>query len=650
MSDREQHLSPEEIESKALPLEETTETPEHLRKSPARVAILNAGAQYEGKIDLMVRALGVHSEILPLNTPADKLRDYDAFIISGGPESVYDERAPQYDPRIFSLEKPVLGICYGMHMMNQEFGGSVAPDSRREDGQTRITVEPGSSLFSEMDPDQSVLMSHGDSVVELPPGFTASAYSGEIVAAIEDPDRKLYGVQFHPEVDLTEHGNEMLSRFLFDIAEVPADYTVADREQEAIDYIQETVGDREVVVFVSGGVDSTVTAVLMAKALPPEQIHAVHIDMGFMRQGESADVAVALREAGIDTTVVDTAERFYDATTVIDGETTPPLREVTDPQIKRTIIGHAFMAEREYVIAESGLDLEETVLAQGTLRTDLIESGSELAGSGAAVIKTHHNDTPLVRALRARKLVVEPLQEYYKHEVRELGELLDISPEMVWRHPFPGPGLGIRLLAAEQPYRTEESPAIREALEEFRTDTIGATLLPVRTVGVQGDRRTYSHLAGLSGERDWDKLFEMAGEIPRTVHGVNRVVYIFGERVDYAVEDITPTFPTPEAVEQLRQADHQVTEVLRAYDLERRLSQVPVVSFPVHFGEPGKRSIGIRTFMTKDYLTGRVAVPGVDFPESALDEMVNRVLEVVPGVARVAYDLTAKPPGTTEWE
>jgi GMP synthase (glutamine-hydrolysing) len=614
-----------------------------------KVAILDAGAQYGKVIDRRVRNLSVESDILPLDTPLEKLTGYSAYIISGGPESVYDPKAPKPDPRVLRSGKPLLGICYGLQLINQEYGGTIEKKDTREDGQFTINIDPSSLIFSDLKKAQQVLLTHGDGIAEVAPGFKAVAMSGGIVAAIADEQRKIYGVQFHPEVDLTENGKQMLSNFLFKVAGLEAGFTLKDRLQDAISYIKAEVGDRQVLAFASGGVDSTVLSAILGLALPSKQVHVVHVNTGFMRHKESESVQEALEDVGIKMRTVDASETFYNARTRIKGKLSPPLLEVTDPEVKRAIIGDTFMKVMEQVVEDLKLDPKNTVLAQGTLRPDLIESASHLASSKAAVIKTHHNDTELVRELRAKGRVIEPLKDYHKDEVRELGAMLGLPQELVWRQPFPGPGLAIRLLCADKPYITDDFERIEQQLKNFEDAQTSVHLLPVRTVGVQGDGRSYSYLAVLSGEADWQQLFDKAREIPKRVHQINRVVYIFGDKLTGPVNEITPTFPEPEALAQLRLADRHVNEVLRKYGLHESLSQVPVVSFPVHFGKAGKRSIGIRTFITNDFMTGVPAVPGKQMPLEALDEIVNRVL-TVPGIARVAYDLTSKPPGTTEWE
>lgn len=604
-----------------------------------RVAILDAGAQYGKVIDKKVRGLSVESVILPMNTPAEKLSGYSAIIISGGPQSVYAEDAPAFDPKIFDLNIPMLGICYGMHLLAHVSNGNVSRGNRREDGPCTITVEPDSLLFNGFDVDQEVLNSHGDSVMEVPEGYRVIGNSNGLIAAIENSELQRYGVQFHPEVDLTEHGDDILRNFLYKISGVTGEYTMEDRKEKAILEIREKVGSRKVLMLVSGGVDSTVCATLLNEAIGAENVIAIHIDNGFMREQESQKVKNALEAVGLTLTVIDAAEEFY-----------AQVAGICDPEEKRKRIGDTFMTIADNAIRQLGIENENIVIAQGTLRPDLIESASKIASGKADAIKTHHNDTPAVRKLREAGRVIEPLSDYHKDEVRILGEQLGLPEELVWRQPFPGPGLAIRVICAEKPYRGDDFQEIEHALENFESDTVRASLLPIQTVGVQGDGRSYNYCVGLSGECNWSELLSIAKEIPKTIHSVNRVVYIFGEPITEPITEITPTYLTPSVVQQLRHADTIVNEILLQYGLLKTLSQVPVVLFPVHFGEPGNRSIAIRTFMTNDFMTGVPATPGKDIPEDVLQEMVNRILNEVDSISRVVYDLTSKPPGTTEWE
>ncbi len=616
-----------------------------------KLAILDSGAQYGKVIDRRIRELNVESELLPLNTSSEKLKEYKAIIIPGGPESVYDENAPEFNPELFNLGIPILGICYGMHLINYTAGGQIKTKDIREDGQEYISVDISSKLFKGLSKTEKVLLTHGDSVEFVADGFELTAESDGIVAAIENEEKKIYGIQFHPEVDLTENGKQVFHNFLYNIAGFSGDYTMENREEIAIKYLKERVGDKKVLVLVSGGVDSTVLITLLNKALGPDRIYAIHIDNGYMRLNESQKVKKALEEQGLDLTVIEAQEDFYSATTIINGKETKPLRETTAPEEKRKIIGDTFMRVAEKAMRDLNLDWSEVYLAQGTLRPDLIESASALASGKADIIKTHHNDTELVRELRKKGRIIEPLKDYHKDEVRVLGSMLGLPDELVWRQPFPGPGLAVRILCADAPYITDDFDSINEKLKDFNTSNIFATLLPVRTVGVQGDGRSYSYLAALYGEKDWEELFRIAKEIPKKIHSINRIVYLFGDDIKEPVKEITETYPTEDVIKQLQQADDIVNNVLFEYDLMKKLSQVPVLSFPVNFGIPNARSIGIRTIVTKDFMTGYVARPGIDIPESALDKIVAKIsTQVKPKVAKVAYDLAPKPPSTIEWE
>jgi len=625
-----------------------------MNKTNGQVAILDAGGQYAKIIDRKVRELGVQSALLALNTSAQELAAYAAIIISGGPQSIYGELAPLYDHQLLKLKQPILGICYGMHLLVHASGGVVEKKSRREDGPCLIHINNQSLLFSGLKKEQTVLMSHGDSVTNLPSDYQIIADSNGLIAAISNPILKRYGVQFHPEVDLTENGRQILSNFLFKIAQLQANFTVEDREQKAISYIQEKVGTKQVLLLASGGVDSTVCAALLRKALQPEQIMLVHIDNGFMRQDESASVQKALAKIGLKLNVVDAKQDFFMAKTHIDDKEVGPLSQVIDPQEKRKIIGDTFIRVTENYLKTLGLDLQNTFLVQGTLRPDLIESASKSVSQTADTIKTHHNDTEIVRSLREQGRVIEPLAEYHKDEVRQLGEQLGLPSEIVWRQPFPGPGLAIRILCADEPYLTDDYAQIFAQLKTFISLPYHITLLPIRSVGIQGDGRTYSYVAALSIDQDqvidWQLVTKLAREIPKSLHQINRVVFAFGSPIDQEIKIITPTFLNEKSVSQLRAADTIVNDFLKENQLLTKISQVPVILIPVDFEGKQRHSIVIRPFITNDFMTGLAVVPGVEISNHTLKTMVEQILLKVPEVSRVLYDLTSKPPGTTEWE
>mmetsp|Transcript_64039 Transcript_64039/g.103495 ORF Transcript_64039/g.103495 Transcript_64039/m.103495 type:complete len:669 (-) Transcript_64039:47-2053(-) len=630
-----------------------------------KVAILDAGAQYGKLIDRRVRELHVESDMLPLDTPPEKLKGYAAIIISGGPGSCYEANAPAFNKGVLSMGVPVLGVCYGYQLMNYCEGGTVEKASRREDLQETLQIDnKGSKLFKGLQAEETALLTHGDSVTKIAPGFRATAWSNGLTVGIECAERNLYGTQFHPEVDLTENGRTMIKNFLQGICAIQPNFTPDSRHQAALAEIRATVGDKEILVLVSGGVDSSVCAALCREAVGPERVTAVHIDHGFMRKDESETVEKALGNVGIHLHMVRCGPEFAAAhTKTPKGKTIGPLKDCTAPEDKRMIIGDTFMRVTEDTVRKLGISADKVYLAQGTLRPDLIESGSHLASSKADVIKTHHNDTALVRELRAQGKIVEPLRDFHKDEVRELGEALGLPRHLVWRQPFPGPGLAIRVLCSDGSPAAALAAAdltkIKALVAKYATIPYSVVQLPVLTVGVQGDCRSYKSAVALSlpmgtdpSTIKWKELFDIAKHVPAEVPTVSRTCFMWGTPLDSdseGVTDITATYCSNDVMDQLREADAIVTDSILANDLQYSLSQVPVVLFPAAFGTKGNRSIALRPFITRDFMTGKPAVPGVDMPIQALFDMVAKI-EKVKGISRVVYDLTAKPPGTTEWE
>jgi len=635
-------------------------------KKPLKVAILDAGAQYGKLIDRRVRELHVESDMLPLDTPPEKLTGYGAIIISGGPGSCYEPNAPAFNKGVLKMGLPVLGVCYGYQLMNHCEGGEVKKASKREDLQETITLDCKESLlYAGLKEQETALLTHGDAVTKVAPSFRATAWSKGDVVGIECAARKLYGTQFHPEVDLTENGRLIIQNFLERISGIKPSFTPKSRHQAALDEIRATVGSKEILVLVSGGVDSSVCAALCREAVGPERVHAVHIDHGFMRKDESDDVQKALAKVDINLHMVRCGAEFAAAKTkTAKGKEIGPLRDCTAPEDKRMIIGDTFMRVTEDTVRKLGIKENNVYLAQGTLRPDLIESGSHLASSKADVIKTHHNDTALVRALRDQGKIVEPLRDFHKDEVRELGTTLGLPKHLVWRQPFPGPGLAIRVLCSDGTPATPLPPADIDKVKQLvkkhcPSMAYSVVQLPVLTVGVQGDCRSYKSPIALSlpmgtdpSKIKWNELFEIAKYVPAEVPTVSRTCFMWGPPLESDSEgarDVTPTYCSVDVMDQLREADAIVTAAILENDLHYSLSQVPVVLFPASFGLKGHRSIALRPFITRDFMTGKPAIPGQDLPVQVLDEMVKKIGKVK-GISRVVYDLTAKPPGTTEWE
>ncbi len=508
------------------------------------IVILDFGSQYTQLIARRVREANVYCELFPWNAPAEDVLSLDphGFILSGGPSSVYASDAPQLPRYVLAQGVPVLGICYGMQLLAHHLGGHVASASRQEYGSSDVVFTgPDIPLFGGLGSRTSPLkvwMSHGDRVEALPAGFDILARSANApVAAMGDTGRDLYGLQFHPEVAHTDHGREILRRFTVDVCGCTPDWTPRSFVKEAVETIRDRVGDEQVVCGLSGGVDSSVTATLVHRAVG-DQLTSVFVNPGLLRQGEPEQVVQQFRDRlGMRLVPVDATEEFLDA-----------LSGVTDPERKRRIIGERFVRVFERAASQVG---SARFLAQGTLYPDVIESrGPER--QTAARIKTHHNVGGLPEDMSFE--LIEPLRYLFKDEVRAVGRELGLPDQVVWRQPFPGPGLAVRILGEVTWERLETLRAadgilleelraaslLREAAASARPDQVQqafAVLLPVRSVGVMGDERTYRHVIALRAvttedfmTADWarlehDLLARVSNRIVNEVPGINRVVY-----------------------------------------------------------------------------------------------------------------------------
>jgi GMP synthase (glutamine-hydrolysing) len=496
---------------------------------PRPVLVVDFGAQYAQLIARRVRECHVYSEIVPFDTPAAEIeaRHPAGLILSGGPASVYEPGAPMLDPGYLELGVPVLGICYGLQAMAQALGGRVEHTGLREYGRTSLQVKRPGTLLQDLPPEDTVWMSHGDTVTEAPEGFTVTARTASVpVAAMEAPDRGLYSVQFHPEVAHTARGQDVMKRFLYDACGLLPEWTPANVIERAVERIRHQVGDGHALCALSGGVDSAVAALLVYKAIG-KNLTCVFVDHGLLRSGEAQQVIETFdRHFHVPLIHLDRQDVFLDK-----------LAGVTDPEQKRRAIGETFIRVFEEVAREQGP--ETRFLVQGTLYPDVIESGSRTA----AKIKSHHNVGGLPEDMDFD--LVEPLRDLFKDEVRTVGEELGLPEEIVWRQPFPGPGLAVRIVGEVTRERLDAvRGADRVVQEEVRRAGLSrqlwqafAVLLSVHTVGVMGDGRTYEHpvvIRAVTSEdamtADWARipyevLDRMASRIVAEVKGINRVAY-----------------------------------------------------------------------------------------------------------------------------
>lgn len=492
------------------------------------VIVVDFGGQYNQLIARRVRENHVYCEVYPYHKAVAKIKELQpqGIIFTGGPGSVYEDNAPKIEEEVFHLGIPVLGLCYGMQFMAQTLGGEVKHADMREFGKTEIDVNTASPLFKGLQEKEIVWMSHQDYVASIPEGFEIVAHTANCpVAAMQNPAKKLYAMQYHPEVLHTEHGKEMLHNFLFEVCGCTGSWTMANYAKTAIANIKETVGDGKVVLALSGGVDSSVAAALISKAVG-SQLTCIFVDHGLLRKNEGDEVEAAFKDSGMNFIRVDASERFL-----------KKLEGVSDPERKRKIIGEEFIR----VFEDEGRKIGSVdFLAQGTIYPDVIESGA----GDAAVIKSHHNVGGLPAVVDFKGLI-EPLRNLFKDEVRELGAELGLPEYLVWRQPFPGPGLAIRVMGE---ITKEKLAILRDADAIFREEIANAgmqrdinqyfaVLTNNRSVGVMGDFRTYDYTLALRGVTttdfmtvDWaripyDVLDKISSRIVNEVDHINRIVY-----------------------------------------------------------------------------------------------------------------------------
>jgi GMP synthase (glutamine-hydrolysing) len=614
-----------------------------------RIAVVDFGGQYAHLIATKIRRLRVLAEIIDPEAPLEAFRAYRGIILSGSPALSAHGEGTDYTQAIFDLPIPILGFCFGHQEIAKRYGGKVE-HTRREYGFARLHVLGASPIFSGLGPEEVVWMSHGDTVTELPSGFVEIGYSehearlavgtgtrppGHRHAAIAHDGLRRYGFQFHPEVDDTEHGDEMLANFALTICGCRPTWTVENYEQEQLAAIRERAGAGKVFLLASGGVDSTVCARLLVTALGPERVHLLHIDNGLMRKDESREVVERFRGWGITGNLhfIDASEAFLRA-----------LHGIVEPEPKRIAIGNTFIEVCQGEMSRLGVS--DALLAQGTIYPDTIETGGTRR---ADVIKTHHNRVPLVAEMVRQGRVLEPIRDLYKVEVRELGAALGLDAPFLERHPFPGPGLGVRLLCSDGAIgaatATELARITREASDRSAPHGLGAMALPIRSVGVKADLRSYEWPVLLYGAAPWERILEVANRVYREVDGVNRCCFDLTGRATAPRLELLPGTVTRERLDLLREADAFVMEGLARHDLMQIVWQCPTVALPIRIDGNGRELIVVRPVLSERAMTARPA----ELPAALLEQLRERIL-ALPGVSGLCIDVTTKPPGTIEWE
>jgi GMP synthase (glutamine-hydrolysing) len=600
------------------------------------IAILDFGSQYTHLITKRIREFNCLAKIYPSDVDARKLKDAVGIILSGGPQSVFDKESPKPDEKIFKMGLPILGLCYGHQYLAHYFGGKVESGKHQEYGPADLLVKENSNILKNIKKKSKVWMSHGDAVTTLPNNFKIIGTTKNCpIAAMANEKENIFGIQFHPEVDHSEEGQTIIKNFVLNICQTKQNWKINNVVSEIKKTIKKQVGKKKVLVLVSGGVDSNVAFTLLTKTLGKKRVTGLYIDTGFMRQNESAKIVRNYKKIGLDNLeVIDASEYFYEK-----------LKNVFDPEEKRNIIGKAFLHTKEIATKELKLDAREWMLGQGTIYPDIIESGGT---KNADKIKTHHNRVDAIEEMIARGMVIEPLADFYKFEVRLIGKLLGLPKSLVDRHPFPGPGLAIRCLCWNQKSLDNNLKNKEKKVKQYCRKyypNIKNKLLPIKSVGVQGDNRTYAHPLIVWGETNWKKLNSFSNGTTNSLSNVNRVLLHLNPSDKPRFKEVSENlFLTPERINILRQIDDIVMKFIRREKLYNKIWQVPTVLIPIT-DKSGKESIVLRPIITRDAMTLHFA----KINKRLLKKLTKEIL-ATGNVSNVFYDITNKPPGTIEWE
>ncbi len=622
----------------------------------SKIVVLDFGSQYAHLIAKRFRMLGYYSEIALPSTSLEVFENCKGIVFSGGPSSVYDEKVPEFNSDILNLDIPILGLCYGHYIVHLGYNGKVGKADVGEFGfaQLKLKENVKSPLFEGLECEQQVWMSHQDGVLEIGDGFEVVGSTKDCpFAATQNLAKKRFSIQCHCEVKDTPCGNQIFQNF--------ANYCGMEKNwdqdtvlQVILENIKKEAEGKNVLLFLSGGVDSTITFALLNKALGQERVLGLHIDNGFMRKNESANVADAYHKFGFNNFIVeDASESFLKA-----------IAGLTDPQKKRMAVGENFITVRNEVVAKQNLDESQWMLAQGTLYPDIIESGGT---KNSNTIKTHHNRVQGIQDLIAKGLIIEPVKDLYKDEVRAIGKKLGLSDDLVMRHPFPGPGLSINVLCSEgvqSKKDLEELPKAQKEIQEMKITEfcehcmagLVRSVLPVRSVGVQGDFRTYRFPAVLAFEQDengfchvpkkWDKVEACSSNITNSSTYLNRTLIKLWQKPGVKDEDLKlqKGYCTKDRLDQLREADNIVLTNLHESGWYDKIFQHLTITLP-YATSADRTSFVLRPVCSEDVMTARFA----PLPLDLLDKIVHEIA-ALPFVDALYFDATNKPPATFGWE
>lgn len=617
--------------------------------SREKIIVLDFGSQYAHLIAKRFRMLGYYSEIAQPQADLSTFEGAKGVVFSGGPASIYDANAPKFNSEILSLNIPILGLCYGHYVVQQGYNGKVEKAAVGEFGFAKLNFNKNvkSPLFEGIEDNQQVWMSHQDGVTKLGNGFEVVGATKDCpFAATQNLAKKRFSLQFHCEVKDTPCGNRIFENFA-KICGMNQNWDQDTVLATILENIKINAGDKNVLLFLSGGVDSTITFALLNKALGQDRVLGLHIDNGFMRKNESASVADLYHKFGFNNFIVEDASKSF--LSAIAG--------LTDPQKKRMAVGENFITVRNEVVAKQNLDESQWLLAQGTLYPDIIESGGT---ANSHTIKTHHNRVQGIQDLIAKGLIIEPIRDLYKDEVRAIGKKLGLSDELVMRHPFPGPGLSINVLCTEGKQSEKDLSELELAKAEIAAMNFGfdklsaADVLPVRSVGVQGDFRTYRFPAVLSFEETesgfyalpcpyWEEIEKISSNVCNAAKYINRTILRLYQKPGAQLQ-LQEGYCTKDRLDQLREADNIVLTELKKAGWYNKIFQHLTIILP--YASAGNRcSFVLRPVCSEDVMTARFA----QLPKELLSTIVEQIA-ALPFVDAIYFDATNKPPATFGWE